>query len=147
MIQALPPSSPRPQDPSTLEARYALRVTARLSERSDELPHDIGERLRFAREQALERARLVREAASSASRSGGAAVLGGGWWPRLAAAVPVLALAAALVAVQAEQQEEQALAAAELDAELLADDLPPNAYTDPGFAEFLKAPGPQATRR
>lgn len=133
---------PRLQDPSTLEARYALRVAARLSERSDELPHDIGERLRFAREQALARARVARETAATASRSGGAAVLGGGWWPRLAAALPVLALAAALVLVQTEQQDEQLRAAVETDAALLADDLPPAAYTDPGFAEFLKAPAP-----
>jgi hypothetical protein len=132
----------RPQDPSTLEARYALRVAARLSERSDELPHDIGERLRFARDQALAHARTVRGAASSSSRSGGAAVLGGGWWPRLAAALPVLALAAALILVQTEQQDEQLRAAVETDAALLADDLPPSAYTDPGFAEFLKAPAP-----
>lgn len=142
MIDRRPTTVPRPQDPSTLEARYALRVAARLSERSDELPHDIGERLRFAREQALARARVAREAASSSSRAGGAAVLGGGWWPRLAAALPVLALAAALVLVQSEQQDEQLRSAAETDAALLADDLPPSAYTDPGFAEFLKAPAP-----
>jgi|RhisoiCoNPM_1038542.scaffolds.fasta_scaffold00065_2 hypothetical protein len=142
MIDRRLTAPPRPQDPSTLEARYALRVAARLSERSDELPHDIGERLRFAREQALARARVAREAASSAARSGGAAVLGGGWWPRLAAALPVLALAAALVLVQTDQQDEQLRAAVETDAALLADDLPPSAYTDPGFAEFLKAPAP-----
>jgi hypothetical protein len=142
MIDRRLTAPPRPQDPSTLEARYALRVAARLSERSDELPHDIGERLRFAREQALARARTAREAASSSSRSGGAAVLGGGWWPRLAAALPVLALAAALVLVQTDQQDEQLRAAVETDAALLADDLPPSAYTDPGFAEFLKAPAP-----
>ena len=142
MIDRRLTAPPRPQDPSTLEARYALRVAARLSERSDELPHDIGERLRFAREQALARARVARGAASSAARSGGAAVLGGGWWPRLAAALPVLALAAALVLVQTDQQDEQLRAAVETDAALLADDLPPSAYTDPGFAEFLKAPAP-----
>ncbi|HKX94558.1 MAG TPA: DUF3619 family protein [Methylibium sp.] len=142
MIDRRLTAPPRPQDPSTREARYALRVAARLSERSDELPHDIGERLRFAREQALARARTAREAASSSSHSGGAAVLGGGWWPRLAAALPVLALAAALVLVQTEQQDEQLRTAVETDAALLADDLPPSAYTDPGFAEFLKAPAP-----
>jgi len=54
----------------------------------------------------------------------------------------VLALAAALVLVQTEQQDEQLRAAIETDAALLADDLPPSAYTDPGFAEFLKAPAP-----
>ena len=30
--------------------------------------------------------------------------------------------------------------AAEIDALLLSDDLPPGAYADPGFVEFLKKP-------
>jgi hypothetical protein len=38
---------------------------------------------------------------------------------------------------------EQVVAAAEFDAQLLADDLPPAAFSDPGFAEFLRsAPNP-----
>ena len=32
----------------------------------------------------------------------------------------------------------QIAAVAEVDAALLSDDLPPDAYTDPGFAEYLK---------
>jgi hypothetical protein len=31
-------------------------------------------------------------------------------------------------------------AAAEIDAALLSDSLPPSAYSDPGFAEFLNTP-------
>jgi Protein of unknown function (DUF3619) len=34
--------------------------------------------------------------------------------------------------------QSQIEAAAEVDAAILADDLPPEAYRDPGFAEFLK---------
>ena len=30
---------------------------------------------------------------------------------------------------------------AEVDAAILTDDLPPSAYTDPGFAQFLKSGG------
>ncbi|HSV70231.1 MAG TPA: DUF3619 family protein [Methylibium sp.] len=132
------------KDPATAEARYALRVAARLNEGSADLPGDITERLRFAREQALGKARAVqREAATGATGSGGALSLRGGWWPRLAAALPVLALAAGLVFVQLDQQDEQLRTAVEIDAALLADDLPPSAYTDAGFAEFLKAPSPQ----
>jgi hypothetical protein len=37
---------------------------------------------------------------------------------------------------------QQIQAAAEVDAVLLADDLPPEAYADPGFGEFLKLPQP-----
>ena len=135
-----------PQDPATLEARFALRVAARLSERSTDMPHDLSERLRFAREQALERARVARRAEAATSTvtlEGGALAMIGGWWPRVATALPMLALAAGLVFVHSEQNDEQARAAAEIDAALLADDLPPDAYTDRGFLEFLKAPAPQ----
>ncbi|MFT3856516.1 MAG: DUF3619 family protein [Aquabacterium sp.] len=43
-----------------LEARFALRLTARLEEGAQALPHDISERLRVAREQALRAAREAR---------------------------------------------------------------------------------------
>jgi hypothetical protein len=38
------------------------------------------------------------------------------------------------------QSNEQISVAAEVDSALLADDLPLNAYSDAGFAEFLKTP-------
>ena len=128
-----------------LQARFALRVAARLTERSQELGPDVAERLRFAREKALERARAARtaEAASpvGASRAG-AAILGGGsgWWLKLASALPALALVVGLVLIQRWQDNAQVSVAAEVDAALLSDDLPPNAYSDAGFAEFLKTP-------
>ena len=62
-----------------VQARFALRVTARLTERSAELGPDLTERLRFARETALERARAVRLAEGAipvGSSRGGIAVLG-----------------------------------------------------------------------
>ncbi|HWH74625.1 MAG TPA: DUF3619 family protein [Methylibium sp.] len=131
-----------PHDPATAEARYALRVAARLNEAGAALPAEISERLRFAREQALAKARAIQRETAAGAVSGGALSLRGGWWPRLAAALPILALAAGLALVQQDQREEQLRAAAEIDAALLADDLPPAAYTDPGFAEFLKTPDP-----
>jgi hypothetical protein len=44
------------------------------------------------------------------------------------------------VFIQRLHNDSQISAAAEIDASLLADDLPPSAYSDPGFVEFLKAP-------
>ena len=128
-----------------LQARFALRVTARLTERSQELGADVTERLRFAREQALERARAARTAEASAVvgvTGAGAAILGGGsrWWFKAASVLPALALVAGLVLIQRWQDSAQVSVAAEVDAALLSDDLPPNAYSDAGFAEFLKTP-------
>ena len=129
-----------------LQARFALRVAARLTERSQDLGADVTERLRFAREKALERARATRTAESSAAvgvTRAGAAILGrggSGWWLKLASVVPVLALVAGLVLIQRWQDRAQLSVAAEVDAALLSDDLPPKAYSDAGFAEFLKTP-------
>ena len=130
-----------------LQARFALRVTARLTEHAAGLGPDLTERLRFAREQALERARAVRSAEAAAAvgvTRGGAAILGRAgltWWLKLAAVLPVLALAAGLFLIQRLQENAQISSAAEVDAALLADDLPPRAYSDAGFVEFLKTPG------
>ena len=130
-----------------LQARFALRVTARLTEHAAELGPDLTERLRFAREQALERARAVRSAEAAVTvgvSRGGAAILGragSGWWLKLASVLPVLALAAGLFMIQRLQENAQISSAAEVDAALLADDLPPRAYSDAGFVEFLKTPG------
>lgn len=128
-----------------LEARIGLRVAARLSQGAMALDGDISERLRFARERALERARAVRAVpvqAAVAVSSSGAVVLGGGagWWVKLGSVLPLVALAAGLFFIQYLHSEAQIETAAEIDAELLADDLPPAAYNDAGFVEFLKTP-------
>lgn len=141
---------PRPLPPhaalDALQARFALRVTTRLTERSQDLGADVNERLRFAREKALERARAVRGAESlqavGMTRTGAAilAGAGSGWWIRIASVLPVIALIAGLVLIQSWQDRTQISVAAEVDAALLSDVLPPGAYSDVGFAEFLKTP-------
>jgi Protein of unknown function (DUF3619) len=129
-----------------LQARFALRITAALTERSREIAPDVAERLRFARETALERARAARSAQTSPAvgvTRAGAAILaktGPRWWVRIASVVPVFALVGGLVLIQRWQDNAQISVAAEVDAALLSDDLPPTAYSDAGFAEFLKTP-------
>ena len=139
--------SPPPAAVDALQARFALRVTATLTERAAELGPDLTERLRFAREQALERARAARTAPATSTLGvgrGSVAILGlagSGWWLKLASVLPVLALAAGLFVIQRLQDNAQIATAAEVDAALLADDLPPRAYSDAGFVEFLNTPG------
>jgi hypothetical protein len=144
-----------PTDPSdalldSLQARWAARLAAGLNERAAAVPHDIAERLRISRQQALLRARQRRLALAAASSvmttgsSGSAASLGhgGGLWVTLASWLPLAVLITGLVLIQQWTNQEQVMAAAEIDAVLLADDLPPAAWTDPGFREYLKAPPP-----
>ncbi|MBP7545071.1 MAG: DUF3619 family protein [Acidovorax sp.] len=129
---------------------FARRLTARLSADTDALPYDISERLRAAREQALAQRKKVvpvREwhHATAVQRQGHTATLGSGdnegrtWWRALISAVPLVALLVGLVVVDSFQDESGATEVAEIDAALLTDDLPPAAYADPGFVQYLQS--------
>ena len=112
------------------------------------------ERLRVAREQAVARAAEVRRKAPQARADAQIAVVGvtahgvalmgetAPWWQRAASGLPLVVLVCGLMLIQRHAESEQVHAAAEVDAMLLADDLPTDAYTDPGFAEFLREPAP-----
>lgn len=172
----------RPTPPLTaaqreaLEARFALRLSARLEESAQCVPHDVAERLRVARQQAVRAARearlrtvqvtapvatpVVHLGLAGAGGAGGCVVTpltgwqesqtrqpGHGrrlddaplsWGLKLASLLPVMALVAGLWGVQHYHQIEKVEAAADVDTALLSDDLPPDAYADPGFAEFLR---------
>lgn len=135
-----------------LEARLGGALAAALNTQAAALPHDLAERLRAGREQALARMRARPAAVSAAApagvvvgrTAGRAALLGGGpsWGVRLASALPLLLLLLGLFAIEQWNDAQQVHAAAEIDALLLADDLPPAAYADPGFGEFLRSPRP-----
>ena len=171
----------RPTPPLTdarraaLEARFAMRLTSRLDDGAQALPHDITERLRVAREQAVRAARESRLGLSAAGEQAiatagghtvtgvsaqGTAVLGGwneaeharqpshgrnlddgpvAWRWRIASALPIVALAAGLWLVHSFHSQEKVEAAADIDTAILSDDLPPDAYADPGFEEFLRS--------
>jgi len=137
-----------PRDLQAFQARFALRIAANLTEQAESAPQDISERLRFAREQALERARLARRGlvpqavpAVQTLTGGVTALLSGGhspWWLKLVSLVPLAVLLIGLSAIEDLHDRSQIAAAAEIDAALLSDGLPPDAYRDPGFLEFLK---------
>lgn len=150
---------PSPEPALTGDA-YARRLTARLSEGTAELPHDITERLRAARMQALARRKravvsvpVVRHAPQTqvVLVGGGAAALGSmpgggqlhaGWWRAAVSAVPLLALLGGLVFINLSHDESLGSELAEVDAALLSDDLPPSAYADPGFVQYLRVSAP-----
>jgi len=124
-----------------IEARLSARLAGGLTAQID----NISERLRFAREKSLARSREVRLAAPASHSivgvsARGAAVLAGfvPWWQRAASALPLVMLVIGFMVIDHWAVREQVVAAADFDAQLLADDLPPAAYSDPGFAEFLR---------
>lgn len=123
-----------------LERQLGQAVARTLSVQSDSLHPDLRERLRVSRQQALELARVRRLALVPAAQPVLAGAGGGsfGWWGRLGTLLPAVALVAGLVAIQSWQEHIQIQAAVEVDAALLTDDVPLDAYADPGFIEFLK---------
>lgn len=137
------------QDTAQLsQDRFGLRIAARLSIGNTELPHDISERLRVARQQAVTNRKRSQWITSSKSAtavygSGGTASMsfddeGLNLWNRLGAFLPLIALVAGLIMISMVQNDMRANELAEVDSALLVDDLPPAAYADAGFAQFLK---------
>jgi hypothetical protein len=120
-------------------------IARQLNEHAIELPHDISERLRVARIQAISLRKpepvrvLAPQLVPALGTSMGKLDEGLNLWSRLASALPLIALLFGLATIHIFQNEFRANEIAQLDAELLTDDLPPNAYTDPGFLVFLKS--------
>lgn len=131
-----------------LQNQFGLRVAARLDMANQDLPHDITERLRAARTRAVA-ARLRTQAQMQTSQDvvvqGSSALLhfgdeGLNLWSRLASLIPLIALVAGLALISDFFDDLRANELAEVDSALLVDDLPPAAYADPGFLQFLKTP-------
>ena len=128
--------------------QFGLRIAAQLNSAALDLPHDISERLRAARTRAVA-ARLqplTRAKTSSALlNQKGVGLLSYGdeglnIWGRLASFLPLIGLVAGLALIQNIMDDNRANELAEVDSALLIDDLPPAAYADPGFLQFLKNP-------
>ncbi len=130
-----------------VEARLGMRIAAMLTERTAASDHVVSERLRVAREQALTMARARRLQAQSVpaiAQMGGSLALQGRhgptWQQRMGFALPLLVLVVGMFAIDEWHESAQIQAAVEVDSALLSDALPPDAYRDPGFLEFLKSP-------
>lgn len=138
---------------SELEARMAAfgqRIARHLDDSQQSLPHDVTERLRFAREQALARARAARTAQMAApawqvASAGGHTLAlqggpadAGGRFAKWLSALPLALLVVGFLMAQEGLHHQEIEAAADVDTALLSDSVPPEAYSDPGFAEFLR---------
>lgn len=128
-----------------LQDRFGLRTASYLSAGTAELPHDISERLRSARVQAVSQRKISHtQTAGGVVQSGGSAALtwgsgeGFSWWNRIGSVLPLIALVAGLLAINSFQSDNRTQELAEVDAALLTDDLPPAAFADPGFVQFLQ---------
>ena len=130
------------RDPTPAD-QFGRAVAARLSAGTDEISYEARERLRAARVRALQVRRKPAAAPVLAGQRGGAGSLAlgdgqPGFWTRIASVLPLLLLAGGIVLLHGFQSDQRASELAEVDAALLTDDLPPAAYADPGFVQFLK---------
>ena len=130
-----------------LQDRFALKATSYLSAGAAVLPYDISERLRAARVQAVSKRKIATTRATTAAslvNGGGSAAMTWGtddglnWWSRIGSALPLVALVVGLMTINSIQSDNRTQEIAEVDAALLIDELPPAAFADPGFVQFLK---------
>jgi hypothetical protein len=118
------------------EQLFANKV-CQVLDRGTRVAPSIAERLRAARERALDARRLER-APALAWADNVLGNLGGpsGVWLRLV--LPALFVVVSGAAIYSWQQNQRLAETEEIDAELLTDDLPIDAYLDRGFEAWLK---------
>jgi len=111
---------------------------------SGDLSHDISERLRVIRMQALEvqKPEIVRASRVHAQSNGTLTLTPDGadrpsLWSVLGSIIPVAALVLGASTLMLHEENQRINEIAHIDVELLADDVPPSAYADPGFIQFL----------
>lgn len=128
-----------------LQDRFGLRTVAYLSAGTADLSHDISERLRAARAQAVSGRKIAKtQTAANVVNAGSSAALtwgseeGLGWWGRIGSVLPLIALAVGLLVISSVQDDNRTQELAEVDSALLTDVLPPAAFADPGFVQYLK---------
>lgn len=124
------------------ERDLAGKIVRHLDSAADGLSAETLARLQVARRNALARYAEVREPASGIARAGelAARLVGGRWLaPRHLVATAALILGL-LGVVYWQATPNHAGELAEIDAGLLTDELPINAYLDKGFDAWLKRP-------
>lgn len=129
------------------ELNFGMKVRQALNEgvRADSgISPRVAEQLRAARERALEarkpelQAQPVLEVVAVSLTRNALGRVGGLGGLSLRVLVPVAVVVAGLFGIYSWQQEQRAADVEEIDARLLADDLPLDAYLDKGFEAWLK---------
>ena len=133
----------KPSTTLKTEDQFGQLVARALSANLEQLPYEVQERLRAGRMRALAARRVspVLATRPQVQQMGdGTLTMGAPWkgWTPLASLFPMVLLVVGLLTINMVLDEYRANEIAEVDAALLTDDLPPMAYTDPGFVHFLK---------
>lgn len=134
------------------EQQFSLHVRRALDESAEKLPFKVTHRLGAARELALSRLSTGSANATAlgfaglapvatpqtAGRSFSFSVGPNTWWRLAGTVLPLLIVVFGLVSMHAWDLSAKAEELAEVDAEMLADEVPIDTYADRGFGVFLK---------
>jgi len=127
--------------------QLGMRMATFLEHANQQLPYDITERLRAARTRALvlgraKRTELIVVTDPQAQGDGTLRLPFQSQtheiYKLLVSFIPLICLAAGLMLLFEFHNDQAAIELAEIDSALLIDDLPPHAYADPAFIDFLK---------
>lgn len=121
------------------ELNFAYKVRHALNEQLDELPASTTERLAAARQLALSRKKPDSPLLVAGRRLAGpvGGLLSLPMLGRLSVAAPLLVLVVGLAGIHQYQEQRRIVEVAELEADVLSDDLPLTAYLDDGFKAYL----------
>lgn len=122
---------------------FAYKVRRALNESAENLPESTLDRLSNARKIAL--ARKKQENPSTVFISKGILAGNSGisfkgpnsWFGKLGVILPMLVLMLGLFSIYEYEQQQRINDLAEIDAAVLVDELPPDAYLDTGFSAYL----------
>jgi hypothetical protein len=126
---------------------FGKRVATYLDHGNQQLPYDISERLRAARTRAIASRKVnqleLKNADDVQMQSNGSLRMpfpskAHDLYNLLISFIPLICLAAGLMLLYEFHNDQTVMELAEIDSALLVDDLPPHAYTDPAFVDFLK---------
>ncbi len=128
---------------NTKEINFAYRVRHALNENLDNLPSSATDRLALARKVALSHKKKDRPLRASVTKNAIAGHAGSffaeqfSWTIRMGVVLPLFALIVGLAGIYQYEQQERINETAEMDADVLSDELPLSAYLDHGFNAYL----------
>ena len=130
------------------ELDFAYKVRHALNENNDYLPQHVIEGLASARAQAISRKRSGSPLRALVSQNAFAGQVGNFfsdpayyWLSRLGAVVTLAVLVSGLMGIYHVEEQHHIQEVAEMDVAVLSDELPPNAYLDVGFKNYLHKRG------
>ncbi len=129
------------------EIDFAYKVRRAMTESSENLPEATLDRLAAARQLALSRQKQAEPSRALAfggilAGNSGQSISQESWVKKMWKALPLLALMIGLYGIYEYEQEQQINDLAEIDAAVLVDELPPDAYLDGGFNAYLNKETP-----